>query len=311
MNERQRIIHELHKPARRNFPRRQTVLKGMYDLFQADLVEMRPHSRENRGFNYILTVIDCFTKVAYAVPLKNKTAESVTDGMKRVLEKIGKRIRNLQTDDGTDFFNKKFAQLMNLYNINHYSSYSDKKAALIERFNRTLKSAMYKTFSERGSYVWHDILPRLIKKYNNTKHRTIGMKPSQVNKANELIVARRINKNTAPRREKNPPQKYQIGDKVRISKYKHIFTKGYLPNWTNEVFTIHRVQPTYPETYILKDNKGEVLQGGFYGHELLRTKIGDVFLVERVLKRKGDKLLVRWLGFDKTHDSWISRKDLV
>lgn len=309
--ERQQIIRELHKPARRNFPRRQTVLKGMHDLYQADLVEMRPYSKINKGYNYILTVIDCFTKVAHAFPLKNKTGESVTNGMKTILHSIGKRVKNLQTDDGTDFFNAKFSMLMSSYNINHYSTYSDKKAAIIERFNRTLKSAMYKKFSERGTHVWYDILPELIKKYNETKHRTIGVKPKEVNKRNEREISARIKLNTTPRPDKVPPKTFVNGDKVRISKYKHVFAKGYLPNWTNEVFTVHRVQPTYPETYILKDCRGEILHGGFYGHELLKSKSGNVYLVEKVLKKRGNNCLVRWLGFDKSHDSWISMKDLV
>ena len=137
------------------------------------------------------------------------------------------------------------------------------------------------------------------------------MKPNNVNKRNEKLVLDRIKRDTKPRDEKMSPRKFFVGEKVRISKYKGIFTKRYLPNWTNEVFTIHRVQPTVPETYILKDNAGEILLGGFYGHELLKSYVGDVYLVEKVLKRKNYKLYVRWIGFDKSHDSWISKTDLI
>lgn len=311
MDERKSIVEELHKPIRRNFPRRSTVVKGIHDLYQADLVEMKPYSRINKGFKYILTVIDCFTKVANAIPLKNKSGKSITEAMKGVLQTIGKRIKNLQTDDGTEFFNKEFSDLMKKNKINHYSSYSEKKAAIIERFNRTLKTSMYKKFSERGTYVWYDILPTLIKDYNDKKHRTIGMKPNQVTKSNESTVLKRIKKSTKLLLDKKPPNKFAIGDNVRISKYKQIFTKGYLPNWTNEVFTVHRVQPTIPETYLLKDNKGEILQGGFYGHELLKSKTGNVYLVEKILRKRGNQLLVRWLGFDKSEDTWIDKKDLL
>lgn len=311
MDGRKSIVEELHKPIRRNFPRRSTVVKGIHDLYQADLVEMKPHSRINKGFKYILTVIDCFTKVASAIPLKNKSGPSITEAMKGVLQKIGKRIKNLQTDDGKEFFNRDFSNLMKKNKINHYSSYSEKKAAIVERFNRTLKSSMYKKFSERGTYVWYDILPTLIKDYNDKKHRTIGMKPNQVNKANASTVLKRIKKSTKLLLDKKPPNKFSIGDSVRISKYKHIFTKGYLPNWTNEVFTVHRVQPTIPETYLLKDSKGEILQGGFYGHELLKSKTGNVYLVEKILRKRGNQLLVRWLGFDKSEDTWIDKKDLL
>lgn len=311
MDDRKRVVEELHKTARRNFPRRQTVVKGIHDLYQADLVEMKPYSRINKGYNYILTVIDCFSKVASAVPLKNKSGKSITEGMKHVLNGIGKRVKNLQTDDGTEFFNQDFSELMKKNNINHYSTFSEKKAAIVERFNRTLKSAMYKRFSERGSYVWHDILAELVKEYNEKKHRTIGMKPIEVNKANESLVLKRIKKNTKPALDKKPPYKFSIGQNVRISKYKHVFAKGYLPNWTNEVFTVHRVQPTIPETYILRDSKGNLLHGGFYGHEMLKSKTGNVYLVEKVLKKRGDNLLIRWLGFDKSEDTWINKKDLL
>lgn len=307
----EKIVNELHKPARINFPRRNVVLKGVNDLHQADLIEMQPHSRINKGFRYILTVINCFTKVADALPLKDKTGKSVTKAMEDYITKDNKTIKHLQTDDGKEYFNKDFANLMKKYKINHYSTNSEKKAAIIERFNRTLKGAMYKLFSKRGTYVWYDILPELIQNYNNKFHRIIQMKPIEVTEINANLVLKNIKKNTKPKLEKKPPKKFNVGEKVRISKYKGVFSKKYLPNWTNEVFTVFRVQPNIPETYILKDNKGNLLQGGFYGHELQKSTAGDVYLVEKVLQRKKDKVKVRWLGFDKNEDSWIPIKDLV
>lgn len=311
MDIRKQIVDELHKPARVNFPRRNTVIKGINDLYQCDLIEVQPYSKINRGYRYILTFINCFTKFAAATPLKDKTGKIVAAAVENIIKGGKHKIKHLQTDDGKEYFNKVFSNLMQKYNINHYSTKSDKKAAIVERFNRTLKGAMYKSFSNRGTYVWYDILPTLINDYNNKVHRTIGMKPIEVNKKNEKLVLHRILKNTKPKEEKMKPIAFNTGDKVRISKYKGVFSKKYLPNWTNEVFTIHRVQPTIPETYILKDNRGEIVQGGFYGHELLKTKVSDVYLVQKVLKRKKDKVLVRWLGFDKTADSWIHKKDLI
>ena len=99
--------------------------------------------------------------------------------------------------------------------------------------------------------------------------------------------------------------------KYVLANIKVCLLKKYLPNWTNEVFTVYKVQPTIPETYILRDNKGHLLQGGFYGHEMLKSTVGDVYLVEKVLQRKKSKVKVRWLGFDKNEDSWIPIKDLV
>lgn len=298
------IVDELHKPVRKNFPRRNTVLKGINDLYQADLVEVGQFAKINKGYKYILTIINCFTKLADAIPLKSKTGISVTQAVKLAIDRNNFKIKHLQTDDGKEFFNKWFSKLMDLQNINHYSTNSDKKGAIIERFNRTLKSSMYKQFSLKGSYLWVDMLSNLITNYNNKYHRTIGMKPVDVNKRNEKLVSDRIKEQTYPAKDKKPPKTFQLGDRVRISKFKNIFSKGYLPNWTNEVFEIHRVQPTTPETYILKDSRGEILQGGFYGHEMLKSRTGNVYLIQKILKRKKDKVLIRWLGFDHTHDTW-------
>jgi len=311
MSLKKQIVEELHKPARKNFPRRNVVLKGINDLYQSDIIEMRPHSKINKGYNYILVVINCFTKVADALPLKDKTSSTVVKAMEQMILNDKNRMKLLQTDNGKEYYNKLFKDLMMKYNIKHYSTNSETKASIVERFNRTLKGDMYKMFSHSGSYQWYNSLPMLIKNYNNRYHRTIGMKPVNVNKANENIVLHRIRKTTQPAIDKRRARSFSEGDKVRISKYKQLFDKGYIPNWTNEVFTVFRVQPTTPITYLLKDNTGELLQGGFYGHELLQSKVGDVYLVEKVLKRKKDKVLVRWLGFDKKHDSWIATKDLI
>lgn len=121
------IVSELHKPARKNYPRRQTVIKGLNDLYQADLVEMIPHSKTNGGFKYILTLIDCFTKVAYALPLKNKTGITVSEAMKTLIKTNNLQITHLQTDNGKEYFNKWFSNLMSQKNINHYSTFSEKK----------------------------------------------------------------------------------------------------------------------------------------------------------------------------------------
>ena len=311
MDARKIIAKELHKPARRNFVRRAVELKGLDDLYQADLVEMIPYARLNKGYKYLMTVINAFSKVAYAVPLKTKTGKEVADALRPIVS--ANKMKYLQTDNGKEYYNSAVQTLLNKYGVKHYSTYSEKKASIVERFNRTLKTHMYRAFSEQGHYKWLELLPDLVKVYNNTLHRTIGMKPNQVNESNERIVLQRIRKNTAPKVStlKKPP-KFKVGDRVRISKHKMTFSKGYKPNWTNEIFTVHRVRDTtVPTTYLLKDHTGEVLKGGFYEHEMSKTKVGDVYLVEKVLQRKGDRVRVRWLGFDGKHDTWIHKKNLI
>lgn len=254
-----------------------------------------------------MTVINAFTKFAYAVPLKTKTGVEVARALEPIL--VSNKMKYLQTDNGKEYYNKNVQALLKKHNVIHYSSFSEKKAAIVERFNRTLKTRMYRAFSEQGHYRWLTLLPKLVNEYNNTVHRTIGMKPREVNECNERLVFERIKRNTAPRQRVK--QIFKVGDRVRVSKYKMVFAKGYTPNWTNEIFTVYRVQPTVPPTYLLKDHTGEVLEGGFYQHELSKTSVGDVYLVEKILRRKGDRVRVRWLGFDGKHDTWIRKTDLI
>ena len=98
---------------------------------------------------------------------------------------------------------------------------------------------------------------------------------------------------------------------MRISKHKHIFEKGYTPNWTTEIFKIKSIKMTHPITYILQDYEGKTIRGCFYEKELLKTKYPKDYLVEKIVKKKGDKLFVKWLGFPSSHNSWISKKDIL
>lgn len=306
MSKRQ-LVEELHTPARKKFKRRKVIIKGIDDLFQADLVDMSAYARQNRGFHFLLTVIDCFSKYAWVVPLKNKSGEAVMKAMKWIFEQ-GRKPKNLQTDDGTDFFNKDMKSLLKRHNINHYSVYSHLKASIIERWNRTLKNAMWKEFSMNGTYRWFDIVQTLCNEYNNSFHRTIKMKPVEVNKLNEQKLLHDVYKIDEPLLVN---LKFHVGQHVRISKYKHIFEKGYTPNWTTEIFKISQVKYTNPETYILVDSLDNPIKGGFYKYELLSVKDPKLCLVEKILRRQGHKVFVKWLGFSAEHNSWIDKNEIL
>lgn len=304
----QQVVDELHKPARKNFKRRRVIIKGLNDLFQADLVEMIPYAKANRNFKYILIVINTFSKFVYTRPLKNKAAEEVTKAMRDVLQKAKENPKNLQTDQGKEFFNQKFAALMKEFNINHYTTFSNLKASIVERCNRTLKNLMWKRFSMQGHYRWIGILDDIVNKYNNTVHTKTGYKPSAVSKRNERkILASAYTHLKILDRNSN----FKIGDYVRISKYRHAFSKGYVPMWSNEIFKIRQVKLTNPATYILEDMSGDSILGGFYKYEIQKVKHPNVYLVEKVLRRKNNKVYVKWLGMDNTHNSWIDKTNIL
>lgn len=301
----EQLVNELHKPIRRNFKRRRVILKGINDLWQADLVEMIPYSTNNRGFKYLLTVIDTFSKFAWALPVKTKSASDVTAAMSKILSK--QTPKNLQTDHGKEFYNVNFQKLMKKFSINHYSTYSTLKASIVERFNRTLKGWMWKEFSLNGSYKWIDNIEKLVNKYNNTIHRTIKMRPRDVNIHNEKEILETIYNNI----KIFPMPKYKIGENVRISKHKHIFEKMYTPNWTTEIFKIKKINNTNPITYILEDYQGKIILGSFYEYEIMKTRNPNIYLIEKILKKKGDRIFVKWLGFNNTHNQWIDKNKLV
>lgn len=301
------VVLELHRSVRRNFPRRKTFISGLNDTFQADLVEMIPYKNVNKNFKYILTVIDIFSKFAWAIPIKSKTGQDVTDGMKKVFAS-GRIPKNIHTDQGKEFYNTTFHELMEKYAINHYSTYSTKKAAIVERFNRTLKNKMWKKFSLQGSYRWLTLLPRLVKEYNNTKHRTIQMKPIDVNANVENKLLKERFKYAMSLKNHT---KFNVNDFVRISKYKSNFAKGYTPNWTTEIFQVCKIQLTDPITYKIKDLEGNIIAGGFYEYELLKVKYPKIYLVEKIIKKKGNEIFVKWLGFDEKYNSWIDKNKLV
>jgi hypothetical protein len=258
---------------------------------------MGEYASDNNGYRYLLTVIDTFSKFAWALPVKTKSGVEITKTMNQILIKHSPT--HLQTDNGKEFYNFNFQNLMKRYNINYYSTYTSLKASIVERFNRTLKGWMWKQFSLNGNYKWIDNIQDLVNKYNSTIHRTIKMRPRDVNFTNEKTLL-----NTVYNKIKTfPLPKFKIGEKVRISKHKYLFEKGYTPNWTTEIFVIKNIKNTNPVTYILKDYQNETIQGCFYEYELLKTKQPNIYLIQKILKQKGNKVYVKWLGFSDKHNT--------
>lgn len=303
------VVNELHKCARVNFLRRNVILKDIDDLWQADLIDMQSMSNKNNGYKYILAIIDCFSKFAWVVALKQKNKESVSKAFERIL-KNGRVPKNLQTDCGKEFYNDHFKAIVDKYKINHYSTYSTKKASIVERFIRTLKNKLYKEFSLNGSYTWKNtVLNNKISEYNNTVHRTIGQTPISVNHKNKASILQKYIKMFCLR--KKTKVKFKIGDYVRISKYKACFDKGYTPNWSAEIFKVIEILSTNPPSYLIEDAKGRPILGAFYTQELQKTRHNNVYLIEKVLKKDGKRLYVKWLGLPISENSWINKTDVL
>ena len=142
-----------------------------------------------------------------------------------------------------------------------YSTYNEGKSVVAERFIRTLKSKLYKHLTAIGKNVYYDVLDDVVNKCNNTKHSTIKMKPIDVGNNKRVYIDEHNEKRS----------RFKVGDRVRISKFKNIFAKGYTPNWSSEIFIVDKVNDTVPCTYNLKDLNDEEILGSFYDRELQKT----------------------------------------
>ena len=182
-----------------------------------------------------------------------------------------------------------------------YSTHNEGKPVVAERFIRTLKSKIYKYMTSISKNVYIDKLDDIVDEYNNTYQTTIKMKPTDVKDNTYINADKELN-------NKHPI--FKVGDRVRISKYKNIFAKGYAPNWSEEVFAIKKFKSTVSWTYVINDLNGEEITGTFYEKYLQKTS-QEEFRLEKVIRREGDKFYVKWKGYDNSFNSWIDKGRLI
>ena len=211
-------------------------------MFQADLIEYprRDYTYANQGFRFILVVIDCFSKMLYAKPVKRKSSEYMSMAFEDILNKFDVFPNSIITDQGLEFYNSKVQKVFQTYGINHYhlKTKTAWKTPMAERVIRTIKSRLEKYFYKHKTKNWISFLPQLVKNYNRTPHRSIGMAPNQVTFQNSEQVYNRmfgdVDLKVIPRLKK--------GDRVRILRDKTLFEKGYKANWTKEIYKISTVR---------------------------------------------------------------------
>ena len=276
VNENIKLANELHKPIIRKFNKRKVNSSFRDNIWGADLADMQLLSKFNKKIKYLLCVIDLFSKYAFVVPLKDKKGISIVNAFQSVLNKSKRKPNKIWVDKGSEFYNASFKKWLQDNDIVMYSTYNEGKSVVAERFIRTLKSKIYKYMTSISKNVYIDKLNAIVNKYNNTYHTTIKMKPIDVKDNTYINTNKGIN-------YKDP--KFKGGDYVRISKYKNIFAKGYMPNWSEEVFVVDKIKNTVPWTYVINDLNGEEITGTFYENELQKTNQKE-FRIEKVIKQK-------------------------
>ena len=291
----QQLAEELHKTIIRKLKKRKVYSAFKDNIWGADLADMQLLSKYNKGIRFLLCVIEIFSKYAWVVPLKDKIGISIAKAFQGILKQSNRKPNKIWVDNGSEFYNAYFKKWLQDNNIIMYSTHSEGKSVVAERFIRTLKSKIYKYMTSISKNVYIDILDDIVDEYNNTYHTAIKMKPIDVKDNTYINTDKEIN---------NKDPKFKVDDLVRISKYKNIFAKGYMPNWSEEVFVIKKVKNTVPWTYVINDLNGEEITGTFYEKELQKTN-QEEFRIEKVIRRKGDKLYVKWEGYNNSFNSWI------
>ena len=309
------LTDELFKPSRKKFKRRRVISLFVDHIWATDLLDLQRYARVNKGYRYILVVVDVFSKYAWLRALKTKKGNEVSSALKDIIKNSSSPPKFLWSDRGFEYLNTFVKKLLKHYGIHHYFTYNTEKCVIAERFNRTIRTWLEKYFETSRHTVWYNILSDLEKRYNNSKHRSIGLTPIQARLDENYMSV--LNKLNFPDKRNDIVASFKIGDRVRISTNKDIFEKKTATkNWSKEVFVVDAIKKTVPLTYILKDLNGEIIEGSFYKEELQKTKIkNDLHRVEKILDRKtvnGIKMVkVKWDGYNSSFNSWIPEKDVV
>ena len=233
--------------------------------------------------------------------LKDRKGVSSVDAFQKILDDSNRKPSKIWVDKRSEFYSNSLKKWLKDKHIEMYSIQNEKKSVVADIFIRMLNTKIYKYMTSVSKSVYIDKLDDIVGEYNNTYHRTIKMKPVDAKDNTYIDLKKDVN-------DKDP--KFKVGDHVRISKYKNIFAKGYTPNWLEEVFVVSKIINAVPWTYAVNDLNGEEIVGSFYEKELPMSNKKE-FRIEKVIKRKGDKLYDKWKCYDSSFNSWIDKKDLV
>ena len=257
------LADELHKPIINKFNKRKVYSQFKDNIWGVDLADMQSLSKKNKGIKYLLCAIDLYSKYAFVIPLNDKKGISIVNVFNKIIKQSDRKPNKMWVDQGGEFYNNVFKKWLLDNDIIMYSTYNEGKSVVAETFIRTLKNKLYKHVTATGKNVYYDVLDDVVNKYNNTEHSAIKIKPIDVKNNKRVYIDEHNEKDS----------KFKVGDRVRISRYKNIFTKGYAPNWSSEIFIVDKINDTVPYTYNLKDLNDEEIIGIFYDRELHKTKL--------------------------------------
>ena len=287
--------YSLQRSLRRRVKRNIVLTLGIDDQWDADLMDMTKLSKKNDGYAHVLMVIDIFSKFLWMRPLKDKKGETVTKAFEDILRE-GRHPTRIRTDKGQEFRSKAFNALLKNRDIEHlYAQNTEVKANYVERVIKTVKAKIYRYFTYNLTDRYLDHLRDFAGNYNKTYHRTIDMAPAQVTESKETDLWWRMYwpKKTPVIPEvkrTRKPFKFKLGDRVRISHLRNVFSREYDEKWSGEIFAVsQKILRGGLPVYRLKDYDGDEIKGTFYQPELQKVDVkdDDLWKVETILKTRG------------------------
>ena len=246
------FIDEIYsKPPNKNYPTNKITYNHIDEIWSIDLADMIDYKiSNNKGYRYIFIIIDNYSKYLWAIPLKNKYSQTITNEFSNILTTSKRKPLKLESDRGTEFYNSIFQNFLKSKSIHHYSRYTDKGPSIAERVIRTIRNLLKKPVFEKGKADWLSELQSVVKQYNNTNHHSTKMTPSQ---ASKKVNEKEVFSNLRDDRVKRQP-KFKLGQLVRTADIKRVFSKGDSTNWSYKLYTIteiiHDTIPSYRIDYL-------------------------------------------------------------
>lgn len=311
------LAFTLHKSRRLKFKRGFYNVSNINSQWQADLIEIRSLADDNDGYNYILLVVDTFSKFVRVQPLRTKTAKEVLLAFKLIVADAGDFPTHLLHDAGKEFCNNLMTQYLDANDVRHSTPSSDTfKCGVAERCIKSFKELLFKGLTATLKYRYIDFLQKIAQTMNNRFHKSINMAPRDVNPENILQVWNFMHKNQMKKKGKSSRTDIKVNDYVRVSKNKClVMDKGFLPNWSDRIYKVVGHHPTNPHIFKLSTNEGEVIDGFWYRPEIQPVSGETLFRIDKILKRRTRRgikeVLVLWKGHNLKEASWIPAANIV
>ena len=283
-------------------------IRRLRQMIQIDLIEISQQSEHNKGYNYILVAIDCFSRKIWARLLKKKTADEVLSNLKDILEETGS-VESICSDRGQEFVNRKMREFLRERKIKLINPYTSTHAHFVERVQRTLQDIIFKYITSKMNYKFYDKLQDFVKTYNKRKHRSTKLSPNEGEKKENSLHIQKMQEDYRAKIKPTKKVKFKVGDRVRIAMSKGKFSRGYERKSKEEVFKIAEVSKKLPQVlYTITSLDGDAVIGKFYQGQLTKVLDQDEYVVEEILEENDTHYRIKFLDYDEPE--WIPKENL-